>query len=136
MRQFVCDPRLVNDSDRIAQLALCEVRLMKNAAFPWVLLIPQRADCIEILDLNAPDREQLFQEILLVSEKIKALFNPTKLNVANLGNQVSQLHVHVIARYATDLAWPNPVWGAGIYQDYDPIERKKNQHDSGSHRLS
>lgn len=122
---FHLDPRLAHDSESIIQLSLCEVRLMNNAAFPWFLLIPQRLDCIEILDLEDADRAQLFQEILWVSEKVQQLFKPTKLNIANLGNQVSQLHVHVIARYNTDLAWPNPVWGTGIHQNYGMVEKQE-----------
>ena len=122
---FHCDVRLVKDSDEIMQLPLCAVRLMKNADFPWVLLIPQRPDCIEILDLTSSDRAQLFDEIVLVSEKMQQLFKPTKLNIANLGNQVPQLHVHVIARYDADPAWPNPVWGSGIHQCYLPEEKMR-----------
>lgn len=120
---YQLDPRLAKDSEAVLSLTLCEVRLMKNAAFPWVLLIPQRANCVEILDLSDTDRTQLFQEMLFVSEKMKQLFKPTKLNIANLGNQVPQLHVHVIARYENDAAWPNPVWGTQHHQCYLPAEK-------------
>jgi len=134
---FNLDPLLAKDSDLIMRLSLCEVRLMKNAAFPWILLIPQQDNCSEILDLNEKDRQQLFQEILLASEVMQQCFKPTKLNIANLGNQVPQLHVHVIARYNTDAAWPNPVWGSGMHEDYEAdkkAERIQMIKDTFTHR--
>ena len=84
---------------------------MNDRRFPWVILVPARPDVSEIVDLGAADRAQLIEEIALVSTVMRDLFRPTKLNVGALGNVVAQLHVHVVARFASDDAWPGPVWG-------------------------
>ena len=111
MTAFVLDPQLDADSIEIATLALCMVRLMNDRRFPWVILVPARTGAGEIVDLDAADRAMLIEEIALVSAVMRELFRPTKLNVGALGNVVAQLHVHVIARFANDAAWPGPVWG-------------------------
>lgn len=85
---------------------------MNNKMFPWLLLIPKRAGASEWIDLSREDQHQLSDEIAIVSHLFQALVTPDKLNIAALGNQVSQLHVHLIARYKGDKAWPNPVWGS------------------------
>lgn len=104
------DPRLESSSSFIVNLSLCQVRLSHNAAFPWLLLIPNKPSIVEIVDLSPDDRQTLMQEIAFVSEVMQHLFNPDKLNVATLGNVVPQLHIHMIARYKTDPVWPDPVW--------------------------
>ncbi len=109
---FELDRRLVRDSHDITNLPLCNVRLMDNKRFPWVLLVPRVAGASEWIDLSREQQHQLSDEIAVVSHILKALVTPDKLNIATLGNQVSQLHIHVIARYKADKAWPNPVWGA------------------------
>lgn len=113
MAAFELDPRLAGDSLPVIDLQLCSLRLMNDRRFPWLLLVPRRAACVELLDLAAQDQDQLWREILSVSQALKQILNPDKLNVAALGNQVAQLHVHVIARYRQDAAWPGPVWGVG-----------------------
>ena len=120
MNKHIIDPRLEADSTFITALELCQVRLSHNAAFPWVILIPQREGLCEIIDLSPSDRQVLMQEIAFTSQGMKRLFLPTKLNVANLGNVVPQLHVHIIARYKDDQAWPGPVWNSGVNRAYDP----------------
>lgn len=112
------DPRLESDSSTIINLALCQIRLHHNAAFPWILLIPQQESLSEIIDLCPPNQLVLMQEIALCSEIMRDVFNPKKLNVANLGNIVPQLHVHIIARYETDGAWPDPIWNRGVTENY------------------
>lgn len=116
---FVLDEKLEADSYFITDLELSHVRLSKNAAFPWILLIPKRPEIVEIIDLDESDRNTLFTEIVHASQIMKNLFQPKKLNVANLGNIVSQLHVHVVARYEEDQAWPGPIWNSGVKADYD-----------------
>jgi diadenosine tetraphosphate (Ap4A) HIT family hydrolase len=98
---------------------------MNDRRFPWVILVPAKPNLSEIVDLGVADRATLMEEIALVSTAMRDLFRPTKLNVAALGNVVAQLHVHVIARFASDDAWPGPVWGttAERYRP-DEIERK------------
>ena len=113
MPVFVLDPRLDADTHPVGRLALSRVLLMDDARFPWLILVPERADLAEIIDLEAEDRQRLMDEIGAVSEALRAVLQPDKLNVAALGNQVRQLHVHVIARFVSDAAWPSPVWGAG-----------------------
>ena len=110
-KQFVLDARLESDSIVVCTLDLCTVRLMKNATYPWLLLIPQKADLVELIDLERPERIELMDEIALASRALKSATGCYKLNVAALGNQVSQLHIHVIARIRDDPAWPGPIWG-------------------------
>lgn len=110
---FALHPQLKKDSATVASLALCDIRLMNNVLFPWVLLIPRVSEAREIIDLKPSLRHLLMDEITHVSGVMQSLFTPDKLNVAALGNQVPQLHIHVIARYKGDEAWPNPVWGKG-----------------------
>jgi diadenosine tetraphosphate (Ap4A) HIT family hydrolase len=119
------DPRLASDSTFVADLELCQIRLSHNAAFPWILLIPQRKEVSEIIDLNANDQKILMQEIALASEVMQSIFHPTKLNIASLGNIVSQLHIHIIARYHMDPAWPHPVWNSGVESVYDLKEKEE-----------
>ena len=110
--RFELDARLARDTFHVTDLPLCTVRLMDNKRFPWVILVPQVAGASEWIDLDREQQHQLSDEIAIVSHILKALVTPDKLNIAALGNQVSQLHVHLIARYKADKAWPNPVWGA------------------------
>jgi diadenosine tetraphosphate (Ap4A) HIT family hydrolase len=109
---FELDRRLARDSHDITNLPLCNIRLMDNRLFPWLLLIPRVADIREWIDLSREQQHRLSDEIAVVSHIVQALTTPEKLNIATLGNQVPQLHVHVIARYKADAAWPDPVWGA------------------------
>lgn len=108
---FALHPQLLADSEPLAELELCAVRLMNTAALPWLLLIPRRENLREMIDLEDNLQITLWHEIALVSKILRNEFNPTKLNVAALGNVVPQLHVHVIARFDSDAAWPKPVWG-------------------------
>lgn len=121
---FDLDRRLERDSFAITTLGLCQVRLMNNKKFPWVLLIPERAGASEWIDLSREDQHRLSDEIMITSHMLQALVTPDKLNVATLGNQVSQLHIHVIARYKADSAWPNPVWG-GASEPYSTDEAER-----------
>ncbi len=115
---FVLDPRLENDSVFICDWNLSHVRLHRNGAFPWVMLMPRREGARDIIDLTEVDQTELLREIRFASQVMKKLYNPTKLNVANLGNVVAQLHVHVIARFDTDKAWPGPIWNSGVSEEY------------------
>jgi diadenosine tetraphosphate (Ap4A) HIT family hydrolase len=125
MSDFVLDPRLEADTIPVADLALSTLRLARDARFPWLILAPKRPDMAEIIDLDAMDRAILFDEIVLASEALRAATRCHKLNVAALGNQVRQLHVHVIARFETDAAWPRPVWGVGEAVAYEPAARDR-----------
>jgi diadenosine tetraphosphate (Ap4A) HIT family hydrolase len=118
---YLIDPRLEADSLPVLDLSLCALRLMNDQRFPWLLLIPRRADKAEVLDLTDIDQNQLWDEVRQMAALLQSVYAPTKLNIAALGNQVRQLHVHVIARFSHDAAWPNPIWGMGKAEPYpDP----------------
>ncbi|KAB2875124.1 MAG: HIT domain-containing protein [Bauldia sp.] len=119
------DERLRTDTVAVAMLPLSDLRLMNDARFPWLVLVPRREGVAEIIDLADIDRASLFDEIVIVSTALKAVTGCDKLNVAALGNMVRQLHVHVIARFTGDPAWPAPVWGAGDAVAYGAAERDK-----------
>jgi diadenosine tetraphosphate (Ap4A) HIT family hydrolase len=123
--KFLLDPRLAADSTFVADLGLSDLRLMNDARFAWLLLVPRRPGLAEIIELPKPERARLFEEIVAVMAALKAATQCDKLNVAALGNQVRQLHVHVIGRFRADSAWPNPVWGTGAAVAYDDETRDK-----------
>lgn len=108
---FALHPQLASDSICIGQFELSQLLLMNDSQFPWFILVPQRAAATEIFQLDQADRDQLMRESCWLAEALKDGFAADKVNVAALGNMVSQLHVHHIARYRDDPAWPAPVWG-------------------------
>lgn len=112
MTDFVLDARLEADSLAVVELPLSSVRLMRDANYPWLLLVPRRAGATELIDLAVADQIELVGEIAAASRALRAIVACDKVNVAALGNVVAQLHVHVIARRHDDPAWPRPVWGA------------------------
>lgn len=118
MSSFSLDPRLAADSLTVADLPLSCLRLMRDSRFAWLMLVPRKPELVELLDLAEEDRTQLMREIALVGEVLKAETGCDKLNVGALGNIVAQLHVHVIARFAGDAAWPGSVWGSGAAVPY------------------
>ena len=122
MSSWQLHPQLADDTTPVIELPLCEVRLMDDANHPWLVLVPRVAGITEIIDLDPAQRLQLSEEIDTTCRALRTLFNPDKLNVAALGNMVPQLHVHVIARYRSDIAWPRPVWGAATARSYAPEE--------------
>ena len=122
---WTLDPALERDTVMACDLALSRVLLNNDANYPWLILVPRRADKVELIDLDEADRLTLWKEIAQVSRVLKGLTRCHKLNVAQLGNQVAQLHVHIIAREKNDAAWPNPVWGRAPRKEYDAGEREK-----------
>lgn len=114
------DPQLADDSHPLATFDLCELRLMDDANYPWLVLVPRLPGAIELLDLDASQRHLLTDEIDLAARALRSAFQPHKLNVAALGNLVPQLHVHVVARFREDPAWPAPVWGRVAARAYSP----------------
>ena len=105
--------RLAEDTLAIGQFELCDVRLMNDARYPWVILIPRKEGVMESYQLAQADQQLLMLESAFVAKQLADLVNADKMNVAALVNVVSQLHVHHIARYKTDECWPAPVWGKG-----------------------
>ncbi|MDR6303512.1 diadenosine tetraphosphate (Ap4A) HIT family hydrolase [Nitrobacter vulgaris] len=115
-------PQLEEDTVSISDLPLSRLLLSKDASYPWLILVPRRAGAIEIIDLDRDDRALLMTEIGQASEALKDITGCDKLNVAALGNQVPQLHVHIIARRKGDFAWPRPVWGVAPALAYKAAE--------------
>jgi len=103
--------QLATDCKLLGRFPLCHLLLMNDRNYPWFILVPDRADIREIYQLEAADGKQLLDESCLLSRFLMEEFNGDKLNVAALGNQVPQLHLHHVVRYASDPAWPAPIWG-------------------------
>jgi len=121
---FSLDARLEEDTSPLVDLELCSVRLMEDARYPWLVLVPRRSNAVEILDLAGSDQLLLWDEVRLCAAALSRTVRPHKLNIAALGNVVAQLHVHVIARFETDDAWPRPVWGVYPARPYDVADRE------------
>lgn len=117
---FVLDGRLAADTRHVASLPLCEVLLMNDARYAWLVLVPRRAGMIEIADLAEAEQQALWREANRAAAALRACAPCDKLNLGALGNIVRQLHVHVVARREGDAAWPGPVWGSGPAQPYAP----------------
>ena len=115
---FTLDPRLVRDTIPVASWPLCRVLLMNNRLWPWLILVPARADVREIHHLEPEDRAILMEEIAKAAAGLERFGKPDKLNIGALGNIVPQLHIHIIARKIGDPAWPGPVWGSGHAEAY------------------
>jgi diadenosine tetraphosphate (Ap4A) HIT family hydrolase len=115
---FALHPTLVRDTVEAARLPLCRLLLMNDRRFPWLILVPEREAVREIHELPPADRSALIEEIAQAGQVLQRLFQPDKLNTGALGNIVPQLHVHVVARFSTDAAWPGPVWGSGVAVAY------------------
>mgnify|MGYP000969120300 CR=1 FL=1 len=109
---FQLHPQLELDTVLVGRFPLSLLLLSKDANYPWCILVPQRADMQEIYQLDTADQQQLLQESCLLAETLADLFTADKINVATIGNMVPQLHMHHVARFKTDVAWPKPVWGA------------------------
>lgn len=116
---FVLDERLAADTVEVCRLELSYVGLMKDARYPWLILVPQRSGLVEVTDLDDAGRRLLWQEVEQCCAVMRQLYPEAKINIGALGNVVRQLHVHVIARFEGDAAWPGPVWGVGTALAYD-----------------
>lgn len=119
---FKLDARLAADTLWVGDLTLCQVLLMNDSQFPWLILVPQISDATEIFELTETQQQQLLSESSVVSKVLKAHTQCDKINVGALGNVVSQLHVHHVARFTHDIAWPKPVWGAQPAKAYTPSQ--------------
>ncbi|TQV86102.1 HIT family protein [Exilibacterium tricleocarpae] len=116
---FELAAKLHEDTVALGKFPLSLVLLHRDSNYPWCLLVPRRRDIREIHHLNEEDRLQLMRESCHLAEVMAAVFAPKKMNIAALGNQVPQLHVHHVARFEDDPAWPGPVWGAVAARPYD-----------------
>ena len=118
---FQLDERLEADTCWLGDFPLCQLLLMCDANYPWVILVPRRAGVTEIYQLPLQDQQQLMLESSSVADTMMRLFSADKMNIAALGNMVPQLHLHHIARFRGDPAWPKPVWGCVPSKHYDEV---------------
>ncbi|MCR9260502.1 MAG: HIT family protein [Pseudomonadaceae bacterium] len=125
MSTFVLHERLAADTSVVCELPFSRCLLMHDARYPWLILVPRMADLRDLHEVPAENRQTLFDEIDQVSQALIKLTDAYKINVAALGNQVPQLHIHVIARQQDDDAWPGPVWGVGEATPYADVELLK-----------
>ena len=130
---FELHPQLKKDTVIVGQFNLCLVLLHHDANYPWCILVPKREKMREIHHLSDNDQVQLIRESSHLSEVMTSLFAPTTMNIAALGNSVPQLHVHHVARYEGDAAWPRAIWGLVPAKEYEPdmlTERLTRLHAS------
>ena len=111
-------PQLRKETIEIVVLRLSRVLLLNDSRFQWLILVPDRPSVTELHTLNAADQMILMSELTVCSRVLESLYRPDKINIGALGNLVPQLHIHVVARFHTDAAWPGPVWGFGERQPY------------------
>ena len=132
---FQLHEKLAADTIEVERWTFSRVLLMNDSHYPWLILVPQRPGLRDFDDLAEADLPVMTEEILRASRLLKTAFRPDKMNVAALGNQVPQLHIHVIARFTKDAAWPGPIWGvqpAKPYTDAELTERLALLRDGGS----
>lgn len=122
---FTLDPRLAGDTFVVGELALCQVLMMRDARYGWLVLVPKRAGLVEVSDLSDEEQASLWREVGVVGGALRAAVPCDKLNIGALGNIVRQLHVHVVARVEGDAAWPGPVWGVGSAAAFAPGEAER-----------
>ena len=111
MSDFTVDPVIASLTLQLADWPVSRLFLYNDSRYHWGLLVPRRAGVIEMADLTPEDQAQMMREIVQLTGLVRALPGVEKINVGNLGNIVTQLHVHVIGRFKGDPAWPGPVWG-------------------------
>jgi diadenosine tetraphosphate (Ap4A) HIT family hydrolase len=114
MARFEIHPQLLQDCHRLGQFRLCHVLLHRNAAVPWLILVPETAPTLDLLDLPNDARNLAMDEAAIAAHFIMVEFGTSKINFAAIGNIVSQLHLHVVGRRANDPYWPAPVWGNAV----------------------
>lgn len=122
---FELDTRLANDTFELGEFKLCKLLWMNDKQYPWAILVPKVAGVKEIFELTGEQQIQLMNESNGLLAAMNEIFTADKMNVAALGNMVPQLHVHHIARFKSDNAWPAPVWGVNPSQPYLQNELQK-----------
>ena len=115
--------QLAQDTVPVGDLPLARALLTNDANYPWLILVPRLPGLVELIDLEENAQVQLLGEIAATARALKGITRCDKLNIAALGNQVPQLHVHVIARRHTDAAWPKPVWGVAPRLPYEKAQQ-------------
>lgn len=121
-KKISVDPAIQNDSIFVTDLMLSSLYLKRDKDNPWFILVPHKIDAVELIDLTHEEQNMLMEEITIISDFLKKKYTPTKLNVGNLGNIVRQLHIHLIARFEGDRAWPGPIWGTQTTLEFSQDE--------------
>lgn len=119
---FKLHPKLQQDCIYYGRFELCRLLIMNDMQYPWFILVPERNNISEIYQLNKAERALLIEESSYLAENMARIFNADKMNIATIGNIVPQLHIHHIARFKTDKAWPAPVWGKFAAIAYDDLQ--------------
>ncbi|KAA0972341.1 HIT domain-containing protein [Aureimonas fodinaquatilis] len=119
---FKLDSQLAAGTFFIGKLKLCRVFLMNDSRWPWLMLVPEIPDIIELTDLSAEDQAILIREADFTARLVQKQFSPDKMNIGSMGNIVPQFHLHIVARHKNDAAWPEPVWGFAGRIPYEPEE--------------
>jgi len=112
-------PKLKQDCQIVGHFSLCHLLLMQDASYPWLILVPDRDEVSEIYQLTEQDQMQLLHESSCLARMLSEEFEADKINIAALGNVVAQLHIHHVARYKDDPAWPKPIWGYATAVPYE-----------------
>ncbi len=123
---FTLHPQLAADTVELARWPLSLVLLMDDARFPWIILVPRRAGLRDLHDVAPAEQGAMMAEIARAGALMKSVFRADKINTAALGNQVPQLHIHIIARFTSDPAWPKPIWSVGQRQPMTDAERMQH----------
>lgn len=126
---FNLDERLQADTILVGRLPLCQVLLMNDSRYPWVILVPARNDVFEYYHLTIEDQQQMMKESVWLAQQMADHFSSKSMNVAALGNVVPQLHVHHVARTEDDPAWPGPVWGHSPALPYSSDQLEQRVHE-------
>ena len=124
---FSLHPRLLADCIELGDLPLCKLLLMNDCQYPWFILVPRKSEITEIYELSQADQQQLAKESAILAETLMKHYEGDKMNIAALGNVVSQLHIHHVVRFKTDPSWPDPIWGKrkAIPYHIDKIDKIK-----------
>jgi diadenosine tetraphosphate (Ap4A) HIT family hydrolase len=121
---FQLDPRLEKDTFYIGDLPLSRVLLANVVNFPWIILVPKVPEVSELFELSSEQQNQYLNESNFLLQEMSALYKADKMNIANLGNMVPQLHIHIVARYQDDDAWPGPIWSFQNTENYSKAQAK------------
>jgi diadenosine tetraphosphate (Ap4A) HIT family hydrolase len=119
MADWTLHPQLARDTAELGDLPLSRGLVMNDANYPWLILVPRKADVTELVELDEGEQTQLMREVTRAARALREVTACHKLNIAALGNMVPQLHVHIIARFRRDAAWPKPVWGVTPARAYE-----------------
>ena len=125
MTDFTLHPRLAADCIDLGKMDLSRLLLLNDSRYPWCILVPERTGIREVYELTDADQMTLTRESARLSRFLAETFAADKMNTGALGNLVPQLHLHHIARYHNDAAWPGQVWGVGKAVPYDEADLAK-----------